>query len=202
MRKRFSFALLLLMVAMLTVVGQTRYCLSYEDFKNDKWVTLEDAEQAGIKVSVKDIYLKHREFHFSHRDKKINEIFEKEARFIVCDDMMFINLHKLRYPKGRRLFGKYYTVAYRYAKDKVCFVAPQGITLKGIMELDQQTKFVCYVMDSDELNVKQIKAEDMSALLAESPLGPGLYETYDKDSKESAEVIIRQLKKIDLLKPY
>lgn len=202
MRKRISFALLLLMVAMATVMGQTRYCLSYEDFKNNKWVTLEDSEQAGIKVSVKDIYLKHREFHFSHSDKKINEILKREARFIVCDDMMFINLHKLRYPKGHRLFGKYYTVAYRYAKDKVCFAAPQSITLKGVMKLDRQTKFVCYVMDSDELNVKQIKAKEVSALLAESPLGPGLYETYDKESKESAEVVIRQLKKIDLLKPY
>jgi len=190
------------MVAMATVVGQTRYCLSYEDFKNNKWVTLEDAEQAGIKVSVKDIYLKHREFHFSHSNMKINEILEKEARFIVCDDIMFINLHKLRYPKGRRLFGKYYTVAYRYAKDKVCFAAPQSITLKGVMKLDRQTKFVCYVMDSDELNVKQIKAKEVSALLAESSLGPGLYETYDKESKESAEVVIHQLKKIDLLKPY
>lgn len=202
MRKRNSFALLLLMVAMATVVGQTRYCLSYEDFKNNKWVTLEDTEQAGIKVSVKDIYLKHREFHFSHSNMKINEILEKEARFIVCDDIMFINLHKLRYPKGRRLFGKYYTVAYRYAKDKVCFAAPQSITLKGVMKLDRQTKFVCYVMDSDELNVKQIKAKEVSALLAESSLGPGLYETYDKESKESAEVVIHQLKKIDLLEPY
>lgn len=202
MRKKISFALLLLMTAMVTVVGQTRYCLSYEDFKNNKWVTLEDAEQAGIKVSVKDIYLKHREFHFSHSNMKINEILEKEARFIVCDDIMFINLHKLRYPKGRRLFGKYYTVAYRYAKDKVCFAAPQSITLKGVMKLDRQTKFVCYVMDSDELNVKQIKAKEVSALLAESSLGPGLYETYDKESKESAEVVIHQLKKIDLLEPY
>ena len=202
MRKKISFALLLLMVAMATVVGQTRYCLSYEDFKNNKWVTLEDTEQAGIKVSVKDIYLKHREFHFPHSNMKINEILEKEARFIVCDDIMFINLHKLRYPKGRRLFGKYYTVAYRYAKDKVCFAAPQSITLKGVMKLDRQTKFVCYVMDSDELNLKQIKAKEVSALLAESSLGPGLYETYDKESKESAEVVIRQLKKIDLLKPY
>ena len=202
MSRRIYLMLVLLIAVSASVVAQARYCLSYEDFKNDKWVTLDDSQQKGLKVSVKDIYLKHREFHFSHSDKKINEILKKEARFIVCDDMMFINLHKLRYPKGHRLFGKYYTVAYRYAKDKVCFVAPQGITLKGVMELDRQTRFVCYVMDSDELNVKQIKAKEVSALLAESPLGPGLYETYDEESKESAEVIIRQLKKIDLLKPY
>ena len=50
--------------------------------------------------------------------------------------------------------------------------------------------------------LKQIKAKEMSDLLAESPLGPGLYETYDKASKESAEVVIRQLKKLDLLKPF
>lgn len=61
---------------------------------------------------------------------------------------------------------------------------------------------VCYIMDSNEKKVKQIKAKEMSALLAESTLGPGLYETYDKASKESSEVVIRQLKKLGLLKPF
>ena len=48
MKKRLSLLMMLLVVSA-AMVAQTRYCLSYEDFKNDKWVTLEDSVKATMK---------------------------------------------------------------------------------------------------------------------------------------------------------
>lgn len=215
MRKRFSFALLLLMVAMLTVVGQTRYCLSYEDFKNDKWVTLEDTATIEERTNSQKLWSGGGNFKFTTKNKETDKLLKKEARFIIYEGKMYVNLRKLR-AEGIT-FGSHYAQAYRYAEDKVCFIAPRktsnaviiGSMLGGAIggaiavsaDLNENPE-VCYIMDSNEKKVKQIKAKEVSALLAESPLGPGLYEAYDKESKESAEVIIRQLKKLDLLKPY
>ena len=42
MTKRI-FLVLMLMTALATTMAQMRYCLSYEDFKNDKWINLEDS---------------------------------------------------------------------------------------------------------------------------------------------------------------
>ena len=215
MRKRISFALLLLMVAMATVVGQTRYCLSYEDFKNNKWVTLEDSVTMEGRTNSQKFWWGGGNFKFTTGNKETDELLKKEARFIIYKDKMYVNLRKLR-AKGIK-FGNHYAQAYRYAEDKVCFIAPRktsnAVIMGGMLggaiggaiavsaDLNENPE-VCYIMDSNEKKVKQIKAKEVSALLAESSLGPGLYETYDKESKESAEVVIRQLKKIDLLKPY
>lgn len=154
-------------------------------------------------------------FKFTTGDKERDKYLKKEVRFIIYEDQMYVNLRKLR-AKGIA-FGSHYARAYRYAENKVCFVAPRKasntVVMGGVFggaigaavavsaDMSHNSE-VCYIMDSDEKKVKQIKAKEMSALLAESPLGPGLYETYDKAAKESAEVVIRQLKKLDLLKPY
>lgn len=213
MKKRISFALLLLLVATVAMVGQTRYCLSYEDFKNDKWVTLEDAVTMEERSNSQKFWPGGGDSKFTTGNKETDKLLKKKARFIIYEDKMYVNLRKLR-AKGIT-FGSHYTTAYRYGEDKVCFVAQRPMSLQtmitgsmfgavggAIAASSEIGNEACYIMDSNEKKVKQIKAEDMSALLAESPLGPGLYETYDKEAKESAEVIIRQLKKIDLLKPY
>ena len=43
MTKRIFLVLALVTAALATTMAQTRYCLSYEDFKNDKWINLEDS---------------------------------------------------------------------------------------------------------------------------------------------------------------
>lgn len=215
MTKRL-FLILVLMLTVLTVaIAQTRYCLSYEDFKNDKWVNLEDSVCMEERTKSQKYWSGGGNFKFTTGNEETDEFLKKEVRLIIYEGKMYVNLRKLR-AKGIT-FGNHYATAYRYAENKVCFVARRKMSNAVIMggmlggaiggaiaasaDLHENPE-VCYIMESDEKKVKQIKAKEMSALLAESILGPGLYETYDKSAKESAEVVVRQLKKLDLLKPY
>lgn len=215
MTKRIFLVLALVTAALSTTMAQTRYCLSYEDFKNDKWINLEDSVWMEERTKSQKFWSGGGNFKFTTGNKDTDELLKKEARLIIYEGKMYVNLRKLR-AKGIT-FGSHYAQAYRYAEDKVCFIAPRktsnavimGSVLGGAIggaiavsaDLNENPE-VCYIMDSNEKKVKQIKAKEMSALLAESTLGPGLYETYDKASKESAEVVIRQLKKLGLLKPF
>ena len=200
-RKSFVMCIMLALVS-ISLEAQTRYCLSYEDFKNNKWIKIEDSELSGIRSSVTTYYTGRFEINITHSNKTIDKILNTEARFIIHNGTMYANLYRLRYPKGRRLFGKHYVPAYRYDENKVCFIAPQSITIKSITKLDRTVTNVCYIIDSDDLNVKQLKAEEVRALLEKSPYGLGTYDSYEQESKESADIIIPQLKKLDLLKPY
>lgn len=215
MTKRLFLVLALMLTALTTAMAQTRYCLSYEDFKNDKWVNLEDSVWMEGRTKSQKFWTGGGNFKFTTGNEETDEFLKKEVRLIIHEGKMYVNLRKLR-AKGIT-FGSHYAQAYRYAEDKVCFVAPRktsnAVVMGGLLggaiggaivvsaDLNENPE-VCYIMDSDEKKVKQIKAKEMSALLAESLLGPGLYETYDKAAKESAEVVIRQLKKLDLLKPF
>ena len=215
MTKRIFLVLALMTVALTTTMAQTRYCLSYEDFQNDKWINLEDSVWMEGRTKSQKFWSGGGNFKFTTGNKDTDELLKKEARLIIYEGKMYVNLRKLR-AKGIT-FGSHYAQAYRYAEDKVCFIAPRktsnAVIMGGVLggaiggaiavsaDLNENPE-VCYIMDSNEKKVKQIKAKEMSALLAESTLGPGLYETYDKASKESAEVVIRQLKKLGLLKPF
>ncbi len=215
MTKRIFLVLALVTAALATTMAQTRYCLSYEDFKNDKWINLEDSVWMEGRTKSQKFWSGGGNFKFTTGNKDTDELLKKEARLIIYEGKMYVNLRKLR-AKGIT-FGNHYAQAYRYAEDKVCFIAPRktsnAVIMGGMLggaiggaiavsaDLNENPE-VCYIMDSNEKKVKQIKAKEMSALLAESTLGPGLYETYDKASKESAEVVIRQLKKLGLLKPF
>jgi len=215
MTKRIFLVLALVTAALATTMAQTRYCLSYEDFKNDKWINLEDSVWMEERTKSQKFWSGGGNFKFTTGNEETDELLKKEARLIIYEGKMYVNLRKLR-AKGIT-FGSHYAQAYRYAEDKVCFIAPRktsnAVIMGGVLggaiggaiavsaDLNENPE-VCYIMDSNEKKVKQIKAKEMSALLAESTLGPGLYETYDKASKESAEVVIRQLKKLGLLKPF
>lgn len=216
-RRRLSLVLMLLVTTLASVVAQTRYCLSYEDFKNDKWVEMEDSVWIAERTNSQKFWSGGGNFKFTTGNEEKDEFLKKKVRFIIHENKMYVNLHNLRVKRGGK-FGNHYAQAYRYAEEKVCFVAmgkpsSNKVLVGGILggavggvivastEMDENNE-VCYIMDSDEQKVKQIKAKEMSALLAESTLGPGLYETYDKAAKESAVVVIRQLKKLGLLKPY
>lgn len=215
MTKRIFLVLALVTAALATTMAQTRYCLSYEDFKNDKWINLEDSVWMEERTKSQKFWSGGGNFKFATGNKDTDELLKKEARLIIYEGKMYVNLRKLR-AKGIT-FGSHYAQAYRYAEDKVCFIAPRktsnAVIMGGVLggaiggaiavsaDLNENPE-VCYIMDSNEKKVKQIKAKEMSALLAESTLGPGLYETYDKASKESSEVVIRQLKKLGLLKPF
>ena len=205
MKKRLSSFAMMLLVTAVAMVAQTRYCLSYEDFKNDKWVTLEDSVKATMKNTngIKGLV-------FATGNKELDKLLKKEARFIVYRNTLFINNRKLK-GKGISL-GKNYTPALRYGKDSICIAGPRG--LKGgkaalyftgtsvIVAPTREDDPVCYIMKSDERKLPMITTEYMNQLLADKPQLKSLYEAEDKKKSETAEVVMKYLLKLDLLKPY
>lgn len=218
MKKRLSSLAMMLLVTAVAMVAQTRYCLSYKDFKDDKWVTLKDSVKATMKNTngIKGLV-------FATGNKELDKLLKKEARFIVYRNTLFINNRKLK-GKGISL-GKNYTPALRYGKDSICIAGPRGlkggkaalyftgnlaanllmVPLTGTSVIVAPTREddpVCYIMKSDERKLPMITTEYMNQLLADKPQLKSLYEAEDKKKSETAEVVMKYLLKLDLLKPY
>ena len=86
MSRRIYLMLVLLIALSASVVAQARYCLSYEDFKNDKWVTLDDSVTVTLENTggLGDL-------SFKTGDKDMDKLLKKEVRFIVYNDVLFVN---------------------------------------------------------------------------------------------------------------
>lgn len=117
--KRLFFLAWWFMVASTIIMAQTRYYLSYEDFKNNKWVEIKQPVKATLKntIGLGDMV-------FTTENKELDKILKKEARFIVHDNILYVNNRKLK-GKGTSM-GKKYTQAFRYGKDSVCVVGPRA----------------------------------------------------------------------------
>ena len=70
MTKRILLVLALMTAALATTMAQTRYCLSYEDFKNDKWINLEDSVWMEGRTKSQKFWsggkFKHKKLHIRH----------------------------------------------------------------------------------------------------------------------------------------
>ena len=217
MKRLFSLAWILI-VASIIMVAQTRYCLSYEDFKNDKWVEIKQPVKATLKntIGLGDMV-------FTTEDKELDKILKKEARFIVHDDILYVNNRKLK-GKGTSM-GKNYTQAFRYGQDSVCVVGPRGVkggtaalyfsvnlavnillvpcTGTAVTVLPLRESYpVCYLMTSDQKKLQMITPGDIDALLADDPVAQSYYNAYDKKQKESAKVVLQNLEELELLKAF
>ena len=220
MSKRIYLMLVLLIALSASVVAQVRYCLSYEDFKNDKWVTLDDSVTVTLENTggLGDL-------SFKTGDKDMDKLLKKEVRFIVYNDVLFVNNRKLK-GKGVSL-GKNYTQAFRYGKDSVCVVGPRSVKggkvalyfagnlaanlllvpLTGtsvIVAPTKEAKPVCYLMTSDKRKLSMITDNYMEQLLADKSLSESLYKykNEEKKKRETADVILKYLFDLNLLKPY
>lgn len=218
MSNRFCLVLVLFIAVSVSVVAQTRYCLSYEDFKNNKWVTLEDSVTATLENTggLGDL-------SFKTGDKDTDKLLKKEVRFIIYNDVLFVNNRKLK-GKGVSL-GKNYTQAFRYGKDSVCVVGPRSVKggkvalyfagnlaanlllvpFTGTSVILTPTKeTVCYLMTSDKRKLSMITDDYMEQLLADKSFSESLYKykNEEKKKRETADVILKYLSDLNLLKPY
>lgn len=119
-----KIALVLAWFCCLTVMAQAeiaKYCMSYSDFVNGNWMSVEELTQGRTKQACQ---LKSLENHYYFRtgDKAADKVLKKEAFAVMYGDQLFVNCRNLR-NNGVCLDVTGYTQAVRYDHDKVCVMA-------------------------------------------------------------------------------
>lgn len=196
------------------MMAQGKYCLSYSDYMSNNWTPLEVLFVEGRSNS-QQFWNGGAEFKPMTGMKEVDKILKKKALFAVCKDTLYVNCRSLRYEGCR--FGNWYAPGFRLGDDRICFICTKigvketGVASAGMMfgligaaivTSNQLKHKSCYVISSDGGDVERIDRYFMEMLLEAKPSLLDAYNLLDKKEKESAEVVIRFLDALKLLKSY
>ena len=101
-------------------MAQIRYCMTYADYKEDRWTEL-DTLTVKERSRASKFWMGGNDFQIGATDDSLKKVLRKEAFAIAYGDTLLINCRKLRYEESS--FGKGYTLAHPYAGRKLCFVS-------------------------------------------------------------------------------
>ena len=110
MKKRFYFVLLTAFVAVVNVSGQYRYCLSYQDFCNNKWEELDNLHFTQ-RTKNEQMWWGGNVFTVTCDKGPIDKILKKQAFAVMYYDSIYVNCYNLWFQDDR--FGKGYVKARR-----------------------------------------------------------------------------------------
>ena len=205
------------------IVKDARYCMSYEEYVNDQWKTVEQLRrvtrtESQMKWSGGTLY------RFNKMDKVFDKMLKKEAFAIDFNDTLYVNFYGLKH-KGA-LLGTGYDKCYRMGKKIVItdryvskkknmaigalagasgvFAGAIGGLAVGLADYGLQAKWekeVCYIIDNDTKKITLIDQEMMSTLLADHPDLLSQYNQVEsKKKKRSAITVMPLLIKAGLIK--
>ena len=204
-------------------VMDARYCMSYDDYVNNQWQTVEKLQritrtEGQLKWSGGGLY------RFKKEDKEFDKKLKKEVFAIEFGDTLYINLYGLKH-KGA-YFGIGYNSCYRM-ENKIVFtenyvskkknmaigalagaggvfagaIGGLAVGLADYSIHSQWAKHVCYIVDNNTKKVTLIDQETMPSLLADHP---DLLSKYDKvegkKEKRSAATVMPLLLKAGIIK--
>ena len=129
---RATFSALLFFTA-LTSQAQTKVCMSYDDFKANKWKPYESLTNDKKPDSCR-IQYDGMEFSIKTDDKEVNQIIKNDVFLISVDGQLFINSRKLRDDDGAVLPISKYTRALPYKDGKLCVISYK-VTLGDVLDL-------------------------------------------------------------------
>ena len=129
---RATFSALLFFTA-LTSQAQTKVCMSYDDFKANKWKPYESLTNDKKPDSCR-IQYDGMEFSIKTDDKEVNQIIKNDVFLISVDGQLFINSRKLRDDGGAVLPISKYTRALPYKDGKLCVISYK-VTLGDVLDL-------------------------------------------------------------------
>ena len=129
-----------LMVAVMSVCGatigaqaQVKVCMSYNDYKANKWAPYEslteDKKPDSCRVEYDGI-----DFKFKTDDKEVNKILKKDVFMVSLDNQLFIHQRSLRDEDGAILPVSNYLRALPYKGGKLCVVSYK-VTLGDVLDL-------------------------------------------------------------------
>lgn len=123
---------MLCMVA-LTTQAQTKFCLSYADYKANQWKPYNDLipDKEPDSLSVK---FDGQEFTLKTSDKEVNKVIKKDVFMMEVDKQLFINQRTLRDQDGVILPVNNYLRALPYKGGKLLVVS-YHVTLGDVLDL-------------------------------------------------------------------
>ena len=113
------FTLLLLAVG-LPVMGQFRYCNSFEDYQAARWNDLPILYKIANSQK-KQMWVGGNDFKFATGDKSTDKKLKKTTFVIEYGDTLYVNLRTLRHDNQR--FGNGYAQGFSFDGDKIVFVS-------------------------------------------------------------------------------
>jgi len=116
-----------------TVQAQVEVCMSYDDYKADKWKPYETLTEDRKPDSCRIKY-DGTEFTIKTDDKEINQMIKKDIFMMSIDEQLFINSKPLRDEDGCVLPINRYTRAMPY-KDGKLLVISYHVTLGSVLDL-------------------------------------------------------------------
>ncbi len=172
-------------------VKDARYCMSYEEFVNNQWQSVEQLKRI-IRTENQKFWYGGAPYQFKKDDKAFDKLLKKKAFAIAFDDSIYINFHGLKHkgaPLGLGydkcyLMGNKIVITDRYVSKKKnmtmgalagaggVFAGIIGGTALGIASQEILTKWakqVCYIIENDTKKITLIDQEMMETLLANHP---------------------------------
>lgn len=129
-----------LMVAVMSICGatigaqaQVKVCMSYNDYKANKWAPYESLTEDKKPDSCR-VKFDGQQFVIKTDDKDINQKLKKEVFMVSIDNQLFINQRTLRDDDGGILPVSHYLRALPYKGGKLCVVCYK-VTLGDVLDL-------------------------------------------------------------------
>lgn len=120
-------------MALTTAQAQVKVCMSYDDFKANKWKAYEDLIPGKEPDSVRVKY-DGTEFSIKTSDKEVNEIIKKNVFIMSVDNQLFINQRTLRDENGGVLPVSKYLRAIPCKDGNLCVVS-YHVTMGDVLDL-------------------------------------------------------------------
>lgn len=216
MKKKTFLTIVACVMTAMTGMAQNGYCLTYDDFKADRW------------VHVDTLYLKKRKAasHFDARitsgDKATDKMIYKKAFVVMLGDSLYVNGDKVQHLGNRFKAG--YASAFRYDKKYLAVVGYRNdgqyssVSLASLMfgaiggmvaaigthASIERSNAICYfVTDGTDGKRMELKPMDDSfmriALLKNETLREKYFSVENKKERESAVHVLQILDEAGLI---
>ena len=213
--KKVLLSLLLFASSYPVCEAQNKYCLSYTDYMNNIWHSLEQLE-FEYRSGNKSLWWGGANYKPITGDKETDKILKKNARFLIHNDSLYVNCRGFAV-KGLK-FGNWYSSACVYDKDQFLFIALStksrsntagaammfGVLGGAIAASSNDDDYQCYILtptSTDDAIIKPIDEKYMLELLEGHEDLQAEYQAIEKKKQRySPKVIIPILKKLGLVK--
>lgn len=199
----------------LLAYSQTKYCMSYADFQEDKWNVL-DTLYIKESSNARKFWTGADDFRLTTGNDSLDKMLKKEAFAVYYNDTLLINCRSIYY--HGECFANGYTLGYTYGNGKLCIInrligddsggnvsTPWGGAIGGFLESAiASTNLRCYIIrreyESGRIEVQMIDDVFMEKFEKKSPEFYAEYMSVKKKHKrESAALLLPLLKNWQLI---
>ena len=176
-----------------TSFAQSRYALSFSDYMDGKFTALENLTIESRSKS-KRFWNGGADFKPETGNKETDKLLKKDVKYIIHQDTLYVNCRQLRYQGCK--FGNWYAPGFRFGTGEAVTAGILFGAIGGAIVASKQLKNkACYLIESDDKEVKLITKNNMRTILLNYPEYSQEYNALPEKEKESAAVIIEFLVK-------